>query len=191
MSYADGLSGARVPAVPNVILGTLIFVVVEVMFFAALMSGYVVIQAGAGLRWIPPPNVRLPVEATAFNTLALLVSGVLMVLAMIWFAKAQGKARWAFFGAMVLGTTFVVLQGREWVQLLALGMTLTSGVYGASFYLLIGAHGLHAVSAILAMLFLWAMIAQGTARSAHIHAMGIYWLFIVGVWPVLYRLVYF
>jgi len=182
----------RKPAISNVVLGTVVFVIAEVMFFTALISAYLVIRAGAGLRWVPPPDVRLPVEATAINTIALLVSGVLMVLATILFARANvGKARWAFLGAMGLGAAFVVLQGQEWLKLIGIGMTMVSGVFGASFFLLIGTHGLHAVTAIVAMGYLWLKMGKGTLQVEHLRAMTVYWLFIVGIWPVLYRLVYF
>lgn len=191
MTAAVALTGQRTPAISNVVLGTLTFVIVEMMFFTALISAYVVIKAGAGLRWVPPPDVRLPVEATAVNTIALLISGVLMVLAVLLFAKAQRKAHWAFFGAMALGTAFVVFQGQEWLKLMSLGMTMTSGVFGASFFLLIGAHALHAVSAIAAMAYLGFKIKEGTLHIEHMRAMMIYWLFIVGIWPLIYRLVYF
>jgi heme/copper-type cytochrome/quinol oxidase subunit 3 len=173
------------------VLGTLIFVITEVMFFAALISGYLVIRAGAGLRWVPPADVRLPVEATAINTLALLISGILMVLATRLFVGARAKARWAFIGAMVLGAAFVVLQGQEWLKLISAGMTMLSGVFAACFFLLIGTHGLHAFSAIIAMAYLLIRMRKGDLRLEHMKAMTVYWLFIVLIWPVLYRLVYF
>jgi len=64
-------------------------------------------------------------------------------------------------------------------------------VFGASFFLLIGTHGLHAVTAIVAMGYLWLKMGKGTLQVEHLRAMTVYWLFIVGIWPVLYRLVYF
>lgn len=181
----------RTPPVPNAVLGMLITDVVEVMFFSALISAYLVIRAGAGLRWVPPPNVRLPVESTMLNTIFLLISGVLMLLAVFWHKKSPSLSRWAFLGAMVLGTTFVVLQGREWLNLLSLGMTIGSGVFAATFFLLIGSHAIHAITAIIAMLILWMWAQRGYYRADHVQAMMVYWMFIVGIWPVLYRLVYF
>jgi heme/copper-type cytochrome/quinol oxidase subunit 3 len=169
----------------------LITVIVEVMFFSALISAYLVIRAGAGLRWVPPPNVRLPVEATMLNTIFLLISGILMVLAVLWYKKSLEKSRWAFVGAMILGALFVILQGREWLNLLSLGMTIGSGIFASTFFLLIGSHGLHAITAIIAMLILLIWTKYGYYRYDHIQGMMIYWLFIVGIWPILYRLVYF
>jgi heme/copper-type cytochrome/quinol oxidase subunit 3 len=181
----------RIPAIPNIVLGTILFVIVEVMFFTALISAYLVIRSGAGLRWVPPGDVRLPVEATAVNTLALLISGVLMVLATKWFSNGKEKARWSFLATMILGAGFVFFQGQEWIKLMDVGMTMVSGVFGACFFLLIGMHGLHAITAILAMIYLWFKMKNGVLKSEHMQAMTVYWLFIVGIWPFLYGLVYF
>jgi len=60
------------------VVGMLIFIVTEVMFFGALISAYLVIRAGLD-EWPPWGQPRLPVETTAINTLALLVSGLLML----------------------------------------------------------------------------------------------------------------
>jgi heme/copper-type cytochrome/quinol oxidase subunit 3 len=185
------IAQSRAPVISNAVLGTVIFVMVEVMFFAGLISAYTVIRAGAGLRWVPPLDVRLPVDSTLLNTAFLLISGILMVLAVLWFSKSRDKSRFAFLGTILLGTTFVVLQGQEWIKLLSLGMTIGTGVFASTFFLLIGAHGLHAISAIIAMLYLLLWIAQGRCRLDHMQAMMVYWLFIVGIWPILYRLVYF
>jgi heme/copper-type cytochrome/quinol oxidase subunit 3 len=191
MSAAIPIEGAKRQIISNAVLGTILFVFVEVMFFSALISAYIVIRAGAGLRWLPPPDVRLPVEATAVNTVALLISGVLMVLATRWFPGAYAKSRRTFLGAMILGSAFVIFQGQEWIKLISLGMTMLSGVFGACFFLLIGMHALHAVTAIIAMVYLWFKMEKGAVRTDHMQAILVYWLFIVGIWPVLYGLVYF
>jgi heme/copper-type cytochrome/quinol oxidase subunit 3 len=114
-----------------------------------------------------------------------------MVLAVLWYKKSLEKSRWAFVGAMILGALFVILQGREWLNLLSLGMTIGSGIFASTFFLLIGSHGLHAITAIIAMLILLIWTKYGYYRYDHIQGMMIYWLFIVGIWPILYRLVYF
>lgn len=179
------------PPISNAVLGTIFFVLVEMMFFAGLISSYLVIRAGAGLNWVPPLNARLPVEATAINTIALLISGILMILSAKLFSSANLKARWLFLGSMILGILFVVFQGREWIALISLGMTILSGVFAACFFLLIGMHGLHAITAIIAMLYLWFTMQDNLIKIERIQAITIYWLFIVGIWPILYALVYF
>ena len=65
------------PPVSSGVIGMLIFMVTEAMFFAGLISAYMVIRAGLE-EWPPWGQPRLPVETTAFNTLVLLASGFLM-----------------------------------------------------------------------------------------------------------------
>ena len=93
--------------------------------------------------------------------------------------------------ATLLGEFFVVLQGYEWLRLLHYGMTMTSGIFGACFFLLIGTHGLHAAAAVIAMMWLYVKARRNTLRLDQLQAMQIFWLFVVGIWPVLYALVYF
>lgn len=180
-------------ALPSVVLGTLILVISEVMFFCALLSAFLVIRAGRGGAWVAPPGVRLPTGATVINTAALLLSGVLMYLANRAFERPETRvrARWLLTLSTALGGAFVVLQGLEWVGLLSHGMTMRSGVFGACFFLLIGCHGLHAFAAVLAMGYVLFRMESGRLKVEELQAMGVFWAFVVGVWPVLYGLVYF
>lgn len=185
------LDRSKKPVMANVLLGTILFVIVEVMFFVALISAYLVIRSGSGLRWIPPGEVRLPVTATALNTTILLISGILMILATTQFYKGIAKSRKFFIWSMILGIFFVMFQGQEWIKLIAQGMTMLSGVFGATFFLLIGTHALHAVTAIMAMVYLLIKMKNKVIKVEHLQAMMVYWLFIVCIWPILYGLVYF
>jgi heme/copper-type cytochrome/quinol oxidase subunit 3 len=183
----------RRPAVPNAILGTIVFVIAEAMYFLALVSSFIVIRSKVYGSWAPPGDVRLPVLATAFNTLVLAASGVLMVLATRSFANpaTRERARPLFLQAILLGGFFLAFQGYEWVKLIRYGMTLTSGVFSSLFYVLIGSHGLHVVGAMIAMGLFYAKLANGKLKVDSLRAMSVYWLFVVGVWPILYGLVYF
>jgi cytochrome c oxidase subunit III len=58
-------------------------------------------------------------------------------------------------------------------------------------FLLIGTHGLHAAAAALALISLYVQLRRGTLKLDHLRAMQIFWYFVVGIWPVLYGLVYF
>lgn len=172
-------------------VGTLILVTTEIMFFVALISAYMVIRAGTNASWVPPVGVRLPVPATAFNTAMLLISGLLTALAVLRFEGNPGRARLMFIVATGLGGFFVLFQGYEWVQLITYGMTMTSGIFGATFFLLIGSHGLHVLGGVLAMLYVHRRWQRGQLTKGGIRAMFIFWAFVVGIWPVLYGLVYF
>lgn len=179
----------RAPAlrVPSAVVGMLLFVAAEVMFFAGLVSAFVVVRAKAGPAWPPPGQPRLPVLATAVNSLFLLASG----LAVAWAAGQRGaRALSALRAAAVLGTVFVALQGREWAQLLAYGLTMRASPYGAFFYLIVGAHALHAVAAVCLLVLATRRLAAGTLGADAFTAVRIFWYFVVLLWPVLYGVVY-
>jgi heme/copper-type cytochrome/quinol oxidase subunit 3 len=86
-----------------------------------------------------------------------------------------------------------VLQGYEWIQLVRFGLTMTSGVYGATFYTLIGCHGLHVLGAVVWLLTVLVRTLQGhygATRYVGLALCGMYWYYVVALWPVLYYLVY-
>lgn len=174
--------------IPSPVLGILIFVVGELMFFSALISTRVVIKASAGI-FAPPENVKLPVLMTGFNTAVLLLSGILMIAAGFKHGSERSKTLYAL--AIATGGFFLGVQGYEWFNLLKFGMTMTSGIFGATFYLIIGCHALHAFAALFVMIWYYRAYSKNRFGKEGMLALQIYWLFVVLIWPVLYSLVYF
>ena len=83
----------RTPLVPSGVMGMLIFVVVEVMLFAGLISAFTIIRSSA-LVWPPPDQPRLPIERDGASTpSALLASGVCLYLAQRSLRDAAASAR--------------------------------------------------------------------------------------------------
>jgi len=179
---------------PNQVLGMLIFIGTEVMFFSALISAYLVIHSQR-FEWPPAGQPRLPVEATAFNTVVLLLSWVVLFLAGRQAAKKADhrKVRLLIGLSILLGAFFVVFQGYEWVRLVGFGLTMASSVYGALFYLIIGSHAVHVTAALGFLVSVWFRIGRDNGKGmdpAVFDAARILWTFVVGVWPLLYYLVY-
>jgi heme/copper-type cytochrome/quinol oxidase subunit 3 len=170
----------------------MIFIAAEVMFFAALISAHTIARSTApGGVWPPPGQPRLPADRTAFNTALLLLSGVLLWRANRNVDSMTARARRYLEGAIALGVSFVSLQGVEWVALLREGLTLRSSSLGAFFYLIVGAHALHAVAAIAALTWVYVLLRQGRQMTAAFAAAQVFWYFVVLVWPVIYLRVYF
>ena len=173
-------------------LGTLVFIVTEVMMFAGFISAFTISRANAGPgMWPPPGQPRLPAQATLLNTGVLLLSGVLLFVAYRGYKKEPQRATWPYLAAFLLGGAFVGLQGREWVGLLSQGLTLTSSTMGAFFYLIVGAHALHAVFAILALAIGFVLLKRGKLGNGFFIAALTFWTFVVAMWPVIYLRVYF
>ena len=180
------------PPVASGVIGMLIFMVTEAMFFAALISAYLVIRSGIQ-EWPPWGQTRLPVETTAFNTLVLLLSGLTMVFSRKLLKKQKSKEGRKLLGlSILLGTFFMVAQGYEWVQLLNFGMTVSSSVYGGLFYLIIGAHGFHVVGVLAVLIHAWNRLgaSNNPITAEGLLPLQLLWYFVVCVWPVLYVLVY-
>jgi len=176
----------------SALLGMALFVFTEVMFFAGFISAFVIVQGGSPPgAWPPPGQPRLPIAQTAFNTLALLASGVALFVAgqRLRAARPMSAERW-LVAAVGLGAYFVVAQGIEWVGLLRQGLTLTSSQLGSFFYVIVGTHALHAVVAIVFLGLAWRALRIGRLTAPGLGAVQLFWYFVVLVWPVLYWKVY-
>lgn len=190
----------RRPIVPSSVLGTLIFVVAEVMFFVGFISAFTISRAGAPAgSWPVPGQPLLPARETALNTAVLLASGLFLLVGQVLFSRRKPIAKVFVAAAWLFGVVFVALQGREWVQLLSAGLTLTSSRLGAFFYLIVGMHGVHAICALIALGFgVWFVFRSLRAQTSLSPGTGgvffgaqVFWYFVVLMWPIIYVRVYF
>ena len=183
----------RTPFVSNAVLGMLAFLGAETMLFAGLIAGFLVLRYSA-VVWPPPFQPRLPIEVTGVNTAVLLASSVTMARALkaVRRGSQAGLTRGLGWTAL-LGVIFLGVQGYEWTQLVEFGLTVSSGAYGATFYTLIGTHALHVLGALIFLGIVLVRARRGRfTERAHtpVVVCGIYWSFVVFVWPILYLLVY-
>jgi cytochrome c oxidase subunit 3 len=178
------------PAIPSAVLGMLIFCITEVMLFAGMISAFLILRATAAAAWPPPGQPRLPLEETAINTVALLASGFMLWRARRAFADAPTAAVRPLTIAMALGAFFVLFQGYEWVMMIRQGLTLTSSNHGSFFYLIVGLHAAHVVAGLTVLSWAWWRLRGGFLSSSFFGAAQVFWFFVVGLWPVLYFLVY-
>jgi len=180
--------------ISNGVLGVILFIATELMFFGGLISAFIVNRSENLGAWPPSWQPRLPVGETAFNTVILLLSAVTMFLAVRESSKSDKKRFKMFlYATMAGGAIFVLLQGREWVLLVNAGMTTSSSLFAAFFYTIVGMHGLHVLLGLTYMtVSSFNMIATEDieSRSKKITATSAYWYFVVFLWPVLYYLVY-
>ncbi len=187
------------PVRPNVTIGSnawvavIVFLGAEAMFFAGLIGAYIVFRVSAPI-WPPPFQPRLPIGITGVNTLILIASAVTMR----WSLKAvrvndhKKLIRYLVCTAL-LGGIFLLIQGFEWIRLIRFGLTVSSSVYGGLFYTLIGFHGLHVVGALTWLLIVFLLAERGRfSKESHVglQTCGLYWTFVVALWPVLYSVVY-
>ena len=183
------------PPLSNARLAVLVLLGAETMLFSGLIGAFLVFRVG-NVTWPPPSHIgiELPRLITGINTALLLLSGYTMFQAHRAIQRDQVKSlmRWLLITG-VLGVLFLGVQGSEWVQLIRNGLTLQSGVYGGIFYVLIGCHALHVLTAVIWLLVVYGMAVAGrfsAERYVGVDTCTIYWIFVVALWPILYVLVY-
>ncbi len=163
------------------------------MLFAGFISSFLVVKSKNLGVWPPLNQPRLPVAITAFNTLALLISGILIYIAVQKSSSRSVKSKMIFgLSGLALGILFLIIQGYEWTKLINFGLTLSSSLFGGTFYTLIGLHALHVlVGAVFLALGIFQSLIQLKTSGQSLELSSIYWYFVVAIWPILYLLVYF
>jgi cytochrome c oxidase subunit III len=179
--------------ISNGMIAVLMIIASEMMLFSGLIGSFLIFRLSAPF-WPPPALPRLPIAVTWVNTLVLLSSAATMYLAVRAVHQNRQRLLRRWLGVTgLLGATFLAVQGSEWVRLVAHGLRLSSGTYGATFYTLIGCHGLHVTAAViwLAVVAAAARVGRYNARNASgVELCAVYWYFVCAIWPVLFVLVY-
>ncbi|MEW6298756.1 MAG: cytochrome c oxidase subunit 3 [Thermodesulfobacteriota bacterium] len=192
-SFGGGPPSSPVPPpVSNARLGMLMLIGAETMLFAGLIGAYVVFRFGS-TAW-PSASLYLPVGVTWVNTFVLLSSCYTMHRA-IRAVRVDHRGNLVRHLAVtaLLGVVFLSVQGYEWAQLVRDGLTISTGVYGATFYTLIGCHAVHVLAAVLWLLVVLWQATRGrfsSRRSVAVEICAMYWYYVGALWVVLFVLVY-
>jgi cytochrome c oxidase subunit III len=129
------------------------------------------------------------------NTAILLLSGVTITIAHHALrARHRGTLIAWLAATFVLGFTFLGLQAREYIHAYTeLGLRLDSGIYGSTFFMLTGFHGLHVTLGALMLVVIWLRVLRGhftPDRHFAFEAVAWYWHFVDVVWLGLFFFVY-
>jgi cytochrome c oxidase subunit 3 len=158
------------------------------MFFMALASAFIVLRRGSDL-WV---TVHLPRILWA-NTCVLLASSFTLESARerLYLADASGFRKF-WLMTTVLGFLFVAGQLIAWRQLVAQGVYIASNQASSFFYIFTGAHAVHLLGGIGALLFVGFRKFEKTKISlpAAAEITSYYWHFMDGLWIFLLALLY-
>lgn len=131
----------------------------------------------------------------AINTCLLLSSGVTVTIAH-WALKKNNRPvlLLGLLATVLLGFTFEGFQIYEYHEAYThLGLTLSSGIYGATFYTLTGLHAMHVTVGALMLTVILIRCLKGHFQPEHhfaFEAASWYWHFVDVVWLFLFVLVY-
>ena len=129
------------------------------------------------------------------NTLILLSSGVTITIAHHALRAGNRKQLLIWLGATILlGASFLWFQAHEYIEAYTkLNLTLGTGVYGSTFFMLTGFHGMHVTLGAIMLTVIWLRCASGHFTKDHhfaFEAVAWYWHFVDVVWLGLFVFVY-
>jgi cytochrome c oxidase subunit 3 len=138
---------------------------------------------GLGPLWLP-----------TINTFILILSSVTLTIS--HHALIAGRKKMAnqwLIPTIILGVIFLFLQAHEYMHAYAMGLKLSSGIYGSTFYMLTGFHGFHVtIGTIMLMIMCWRNFKDHFSSTNHFafEAAVWYWHFVDVVWLLLFIYVY-
>jgi cytochrome c oxidase subunit 3 len=146
-------------------------------------------DVGGAFRTIPAWGLPF------INTLLLLSSGVTITIAHHALKDNNRKSLLFWLGAtVVLGALFLYFQATEYIHAYhELNLTLGSGIYGSTFFMLTGFHGMHVTLGAIMLTVIWLRCANGHFSKDHhfaFEAVAWYWHFVDVVWLGLFMFVY-
>ncbi|MGB7441391.1 MAG: heme-copper oxidase subunit III [Coleofasciculaceae cyanobacterium] len=174
----------------NSMFGFIVFLLSESVIFLSFFAGYIIYKTST-VDWLPPGVSGLEVREPAINTVILVSSSFVIYIAERFL---HDKNLWGFRAfwllTMAMGSYFLYGQAVEWRSL---EFGFTSGLFGGTFYLLTGFHGLHVLTGVL--LQSWMLVRSfipGNYDGGEfgVAATSLFWHFVDVIWIILFVLLY-
>jgi cytochrome c oxidase subunit III len=174
----------------NRMFGFIVFLLSESVIFLSFFAGFSVYKT-TSLDWLPPGVTGLAIHDPAVNTIVLVSSSFTIYIAERFL---HAKKLWGFRAfwllTMAMGSYFLYGQAVEWRSL---PFGFTDGVFGGTFYLLTGFHGLHVLTGVLLQsIMLWRSLIPGNYDKGEfgVAATSLFWHFVDVIWIILFVLIY-
>jgi cytochrome c oxidase subunit III len=172
-------------------IGMYCLIVAESAIFTIFVIAYIY-YIGKSLYGPTPQQV---LDVPVLNTICLLSSSVT-----IWLSeRAIDRGNMRTFGlwwavTITLGAIFLVGTGIEWYKLIYHdGLTISTNLFGTTFYSLVGLHATHVVIGLIMLSLVLLFTLTGHVRHEHserIQVLALYWHFVDAVWVVVFTVVY-
>jgi len=163
---------------------------------SAIFSIFVVAYLYYAGKSLNGPTPREVLHVPIFNTICLWSSSFTIVMAERAIARGLTKLFGAWwFATIALGTIFILGTAREWRHLIYdEGLTISSSLFGTTFYSLVGLHGFHVIVGLIGLSTIMIFTLLGYVKQEHserIAVFALYWHFVDAVWVVVLSVVYF
>ncbi len=140
------------------------------------------------------PTPQQVLEVPIFYTVCLLSSSIVIHFAEKALHRGQmGSFMLLWFLTFALGATFLVGTALEWRHLIGEGLTISTNLFGTTYYSLVGLHALHVTVGLFgfAIVLICALLSKVTQEHAErIGVFSLYWHFVDAVWVVVFTVVY-
>jgi len=184
--------GWRSTRLPDVKLLMWVFLASDTMFFGSLIGTYLAYKDRSLVGPLPVDVFDIPL--TTVSTFVLLMSSFLMVLSLHAIRQNDiPKFRLWTAGVAFFGSIFLGFQVYEFVHFVNAGLSIHQNLFGTTFFILTGTHGVHVT---VGVIWLVALIMDsylrplGAKDSVYVEIAGLYWHFVDIVWIVIFTVVY-
>ncbi len=170
--------------------GFIIFLMSESVIFLSFFVGYIVYKTSV-TDWLPAGMDGLEIRDPFINTVVLVSSSFVIYIAERFLHRENlwgFRAFWLL--TMAMGSFFLYGQAVEWMSL---PFGFTSGVFGGTFYLLTGFHGLHVLTGVLlqGIMLSRSFIPNNYQGGEYgVAATSLFWHFVDVIWIILFVLIY-
>ncbi len=178
--------------ISNVKLGMWAFLGSECLLFGGLISTYMLYRGRVASG--PRPSQIFDIPFTSVSSFILLMSSLTMVLAVSAAHKNDDRKinLWLTITAL-LGATFVGGQVYEFTAFYREGLGFSTSLFGSSFYVLTGFHGVHVTVGIIMLMSVVGILTRSSVpgkKAEVVEMIGLYWHFVDIVWIIIFTLVY-
>jgi cytochrome c oxidase subunit 3 len=172
------------------LLGMVLFVASEAMFFAAFFGAYFTIRASQ-TTWPPKGVPHLKIDVAAVLTVILVSSSVVLQLGVRAMRTSGARRATAFLAITIaMGVAFLLLQLYDYSKL---GFGVKDGVFGTLFYVMTGLHMAHVFGGVVFLSLVLGQSTSGMLTARHhesLEAATLYWHFVDVVWICLFTVFY-
>jgi len=174
----------------RVLVGMILFVASEAIFFLMLVLAYVNFHKVTGAQ---AASLLDPIKTGLFS-IALFSSSFT-----VWLAEKALERQSAtlvrlwLFMTILLGAIFIGGQGMEYARLLTNNITISRDLFGSTFFTLTGFHGLHVIIGLILLSLIFGLAVWGRKHEPSpvgMQSVAIYWHFVDAVWVVVFSVVY-